>query len=370
LENLVITGIGTKYSQTGVYGINCGGWNATAAASFSPQAVFNFRDIDFVWNNLSFSGKTDMGYNTGDVYCINANPENGCTINIENVRSNGVTRGYIGLVGSKGGGYLPEYGNVNFKNCTFYQDNYTTHARTGCPLFVAGWSAGNGGYNVTVDNCFMRSDACNATFVNGWTRPSETSNSLGCITLASNTRNNLTVTNSAFIGVGAVLNIDTTCSQVRMTNCDLYVTSASTVNYTYDGVHGFVTPGYFVNLSRRVAALASSNNQTTMTLCNLYGAAGSLLANDIKPATSRFVMVSCNDWSKTNAYAPGWIVTTCVNPGKNPGYGAMNGEGTNPGIPAKDFTVYNQAIKTLTIGANRSFAGIGVPVELSTFDVR
>ncbi len=363
-ENFVMQGQGNLYSQGYLYNFFIGGWGGTADTVFPAGTIVTLRDINI---NLDNRGtKTDVE-TTNDYYAINANPENGCTINIENVRSNGI-RGYLVMVGSKASNYPQAYGTVNLTNCSLYNDYMTTHPRTGAVVSVQGWGGACPGWDVNIDNCFLRTDASsnaymNSTFVRDAT---DTSISLGAISLLSNMKNNLTVTNSAIIGKGAVVDIDTTQSVIQMTNCDLYVSDPTVVS---DGtVDGFVTPGYFVNIARRIAA--TGNHQTTMTRCNLYGAAGSNLANDLKKASDRFVMVSCNDWSPTNAYADGWIVNGCVSPGQNPGYGAMNNEDTNPGIAYKDFTVYNQGIKALNIGSDRSFAGLGVPVELSTFGVQ
>lgn len=361
IENVVITGMNDGRNTRGYFWpLSIGGWST--ATPMNGSNVINIRNVEFQFPTTTpaLAGQKR--------FAITVAPENGSTYNIENVRSNGCL-GYLIEVGSGMSQYAAANGTVNIKNCSLYQDQFSTHPLMQAPIQIGGWDPRNGGYDVNIDNCFIRTDARRSSQIATWTnRASDTSNSLGCITVTAHNKNNLTITNSALVGCGAVLSIETTSSQIRVTNSDLYVNSTSSVS---DGtVEGFVTPGYFLNISKRVAAVG--NHQTTMTRCNLYGLAGSNLENGLKQSSDRYVMVECNDWSPTNAYAAGWIRTNCVEPGNNPGYGAMAGETSDPGpgLAAKDFTVYNQALRTAGIGSNRSFAGMGVPVELSAFDVR
>lgn len=358
IENVVIQGVNDGRNTQGYFwGITAGGWSTTQ--TMNGNNVINIRNVEF---KLPATQSMIAGKKMGP---LTVAPDNGATFNIENVRSNG-SRGYIIDIGSGQAQYAAAWGTINIKNCQLYQDQFTTSPLVQAPIQISGWHPLNTGYDVNIDNCFIRTDALHTSQIATWTRTTDTSNSLGCITLCACNKNNLTITNSALVGCGAVLALETTSSLIRVTNSDLYVNSASSVS---DGtVNGYVTPGYFVNIAQRVAS--TGNHQTTMTRCNLYGLAGSNLENSLKQASDRYVMVTCNDWSPTNAYAAGWIVNSCANPGQNPGYGAMNNEDTNPGIAYKDFTVYNQGIKALNIGSDRSFAGLGVPVELSTFGVQ
>ncbi|MCE5229945.1 hypothetical protein LLG95_10160 [bacterium] len=358
IENIVIQGVndgrntGAKY----FWAISAGGWST--ASPMNGGNVINIRNVEF---KLPATQPMIAGQKVG---ALTLGPDNGATFNIENCRSNG-SRGYIVDIGSGAAQYPQAGGTVNIKNCSFYQDQFTTSPLVQAPIQTGGWDPRNGGYDINIDNCFIRTDALHATQIAAWTRTSETSNSTGCITLNACSKNNLTVTNSALVGMGAVLALETTSSQIRVTNSDLYVNGVTTAS---DGTPtGYVTPGYFVNISPRVAYLG--NHQTTMTRCNLYGLAGSNLQNSIMPSTDRWVMVNCNDWSPVNAYAPGWITTGCQNPGLNPGYGLpAGGSDVQPGIDARDFTVYNQTIKAANIGSDRAF-NMGVPVELSAFQV-
>ncbi|MCE5229946.1 hypothetical protein LLG95_10165 [bacterium] len=355
LENLVITGIGVWY-RCDAYTIMVSGW--TQATGMAANCTVNLTGVNVVFDDQRKSGGKN-GVSTGsEIYGMNLNPENGSTINVTNCRVNG-TMGSCAIVGSKVGNFASQTGTVNFTNCQFVSDAYTTSTYSTAPLLVEGWGTSNtGGYTVTMNNCFLRTDLTRSGRITGsWPYTDDTSNSLGCVSLLSYAKNDLTATNCAFVGTGACLNIDTLACKAVMTNCDLYVKNPT-----------LYTPGYFVNLSQRV--VAAGNNQTTMTRCNLYGEAGSNLLAFLKPAGSRFVMVNCNDWSPVNAYATGWITTGCQDPGLNPGYGLpAGGADVQPGIDARDFTVYNQTIKAANIGSNRAF-NLGVPVEMSAFQIK
>ncbi len=111
------------------------------------------------------------------------------------------------------------------------------------------------------------------------------------------------------------------------------------------------TLGKFVNsLSTQTITLA-------LTQCNLYGAEGSSVP--VPKFDAAYTMDRCNDYSATNAYAPGWVVTNSIQPGQNPQYGD----------PANlNYKVGNATLLAQDIGANRDYTNV-VPVELSTFTI-
>lgn len=349
LENLVIRRFGTSLAtSTSVYGIFAGQDDNTESHLLPAGAVINLRNIDFQFNpGMPALAPNVLG--AGSLYiAMRLHPAHGSVFNVENVRCNSLV-GYALTCGFEGGRTWT-CGTVNVKNCRFAFDAASDHPRQGSPIATMGWNPNLDprGMTLNIDNSYLRSDSTKSGYLNNVTfvRASDTSNSLGVISLLTKAQNNLNMTNTAIVGTGAGINVDTTTSLIQMTNCDIYVNAAAQV-----------TPGYFVNISPRAVVAAGVHNATA-TRCNLYGLQGSQIAAATRTGT--YTMNTCNDWSPAGAYASNWVTNSCVTPGQDPGYGS---------VANRNFTVSNAAISSQNIGANRTYSA-EVPVELSTFELR
>ncbi|MCE5229944.1 hypothetical protein LLG95_10155 [bacterium] len=363
-ENLIVKNMGTNTVCTSNYVFWILSDDGTSVVPVGT--VVNFKYIDFQW----LPGKPTVTIGAGAAYIgIRVHPTNIATINIENCRSNTLT-GYVVSASNETADRPTQCGIVNIKNCRFVYDDptMTNYRQMGSPVAIWGGGSTNNinGYVMNIDNSYLRSDATN----NGIWSPThispaltagtrDTSEALGALFLANYQKNNVTITNSAFVAKGAGIEINSAHAHVGLFNSDIYVPAA-----------GQYTQGYFISVAERSAVATSADLQCSATRCNFYGVKGSRINSGPRGAGSVFSMTTCNDWSPENAYASNWVTASCVNPGLNPGYGAMAGEADPmPAINARDFTVYNNTIKSQNIGSNRDF-NFGVPVELSTFGVR
>lgn len=361
LENLVFRNGGVVGTNSAYFAVRM---YASATTPLPEGTVLNFRYLDFQFP-AGQPNSAILPTRTSDYVAFLLRLQGGAVANFENVRSNTLT-GYFLTMGDENQKSVIHSGTVNMRNCKIVFDDpgIVNDARMGCPIALMNMYTGapTAGFTLNMDNCYIRSDAAKSGTLNEADilpvhTSADTSNSLGAISLMNYSSNVLNVTNSAIVGCGAGINVDTTHSAITLTNSDIYVPTAAQV-----------TPGYFVNLSARSVSI-THDHQCVATRCNLYGLAGSQIQTATRNAGSVFSMVTCNDWSPTNAYASNWVTSGCVNPGANPGYGAMNSEADCPGVAYADFTVYNQAVKLQNIGSNRVF-DFGVPVELSTFSAR
>lgn len=296
----------------------------------------------------------------------------GATLNMENCRSNTLC-GYVVSASNEGTARTTAWGTINLKNCRFVYDDPISinYKQMGSP--VALWGASSvahaNGYTLNIDNCYLRSDAnYNGIWSPSQVSPSptagsaDTSESLGVITLLNYKKNDVTITNSAIVGAGSGININSAHAAVRVTNSDILVNKAA-----------HYTPGYFISVAPRAIVAVSADIQCTATQCNLYGLQGSRINSGPRGAGSVFTMISCNDWSAADAYASNWVTSTCVNggipgtPGQNPNYGG-NADPTGA-LAVYDMRASNTALTSLNIGSNRLF-NLPVPVELSTFSLQ
>lgn len=361
LENCVFRkfGVSGATSQASWYGVIVG--QASGTKVMPAGTIFNLRYLDFQFP----SGPPVTSPDTSNNYtAIRLMLSGSGVANIENVQANTLT-GYIVTGGFECTSLATSSGVVNMKNCRFVYNDPTMldHRRMGSPVALMSMYSGanTNGFTLNMDNCYIRSDSRQSAYL----APSQisptrtagtidTSQSLGAITLVNFAKNVLNVTNSSIVGCGNGINVDSAHSAITLQNTDIYVPTAA-----------MVSPGSFINLSPRTNVSTSADHQCTATRCNFYGLAGSDIRASSRGAGSVFKMVTCNDWSPANAYASDWVKSTCVDPGANPNYG---GGAIADAIAAKDFTVYNNTIKTQNIGANRDY-NFGVPVELSAFSV-
>ncbi|MCE5229943.1 hypothetical protein LLG95_10150 [bacterium] len=358
LENLVFKNLGTNVANTNNYPLWLLTADSTTTAPLGTTVIL--RDIDFQIP----AGLPSVNPSAANNYTVvRAHLTSGAVMTLENCRCNTI-QGYVVTCGFEGSNYSTQWGTLNLKNCRFAYTDPTmiNGARMGCPVATMGFGTPHpNGFVINVDNCYLRNDAPNANYIDGtrWSRTSpDNLNAFGAISLMDQSKNVLNVTNSAIIGCGSGINIDCPQSAVTLVNSDIYVPTVAAY-----------TRGNFVNVCPRTAC-ATGNHQTTATRCNFFGINGSNIQAGRRAAGSTFKMVQCNDWSTSNAYATDWVLSNCVQPGKNPGYGAMDGSGDpTAAINAYDLTVYNQSVKALNIGSDRAFL-MGVPVELSTFTLQ
>ncbi|MCE5230678.1 hypothetical protein LLG95_13945 [bacterium] len=361
VENVVFKNfaVGAEASNTSAYCVIAG--NASATKVMHSGTLFNFRYVDF---QFPAGAPTAVIATTNNYTAVRCSLSGGAVANFENVRANTLT-GYIVTGGFEGANAANVTGTINLTNCKFVYDEAAkiSHFRTGSPVALMNMNAGANaaGFTLNIDNSYVRSDSPASAYVlpTYFTRNQgtvETSNSLGAISLMNYSKNALNASNSAIVGCGAGINVDSTHSTIVLNNCDIYVPTAS--NFT---------AGNFINLSPRAAVASSPDHQCTATRCNFYGLHGSEIQAATRGAGSVFKMIQCNDWSPTDAYASNWVTDSCVQPGVNPYYGGNS----NPAsaIAAADFTVYNGTLQPLNIGCNRDF-NYGVPVELSSFSVQ
>lgn len=352
IENIVIRNMATNSTATSCYPLYLLTEGAlTACAQPNPVSglVINVRYVDFQWP----AGAPSVTLASGSTYQAIRYHGQG-TLNIENCQTNTVT-GYFLTAGYESSTRDSQAGTINIKNCRllFNEAPLVDNNRMGAviALWNTGATANPKGWTLNIDNSYLRNDAANSQIwttgaVPGMTIPNlETQ---GVINLANYANNTVNITNSALVGKGAGIVINTNKAGITMSNSDIYVPTAAAV-----------TPGYFIKVGG-VFGTTSNNSSATLTRCNVFGVDGSNLQPGRLGPRAAFTMSQCNDWSTSGSYVTNWVPTGCLTPGQNPNYAA---------IATNDFTVGNAAVTTLGSGANRAFNML-VPVELSTFSVQ